>query len=277
LKPLVHQNPLETEVFVADNNSWDGTAEKIRAEMDWVKLLVNHDNMGFSKASNQAIRRASGDYILLLNPDTIVPELTIKQMLKFMDENPQVGVSTCRVELANGELDRACHRGFPTPWSSFTYLCGLSKLFPKSRLFGQYHLTWLSLDQPHEIDTPSGCFYLVRRKVIEEIGLLDEDYFLYGEDVDWSYRIKKTGWEIFYYPKVKIIHYKGMSSGIKAHTSIMSNAKGDTRRLAVNSFYDAMWLFYRKHLRKSYPFFVDWLVYLAILVKRRLSLATKKV
>jgi GT2 family glycosyltransferase len=277
LKPLVNQNPLETEVFVVDNNSWDGSVEKIRAEMDWVKLQVNQDNVGFSKASNQAIRQTSSDYILLLNPDTIVPEATVPQMLQFMDENPDVGVSTCRVELANCELDKACHRGFPTPWSSFTYFSGLAKLFPKSRLFGGYHLTYLPLDQPHEIDTPSGCFYLVRKKTIEEVGLLDEDYFLYGEDVDWSYCIKKAGWQIIYYPKVKITHYKGFSSGIKANTSKISQAKEHTKSMAINAFHDAMWLFYKKHLQKNYPLFIGWLVYLGIWVKRRWSLFTKHV
>jgi GT2 family glycosyltransferase len=276
LEYLVQQNPsLETEVFVVDNNSSDGTIEKIRKDMSWVKLFVNQENLGFSKANNIAIKQSKGEYILLLNPDTIVPKDTIEIMIKLMDDNSAIGVSTCRVELANGGLDPACHRGFPAPWSSFTYFSGLEQLFPKSRFFGSYHLTYLPLDQPHEIDTPSGCFYLVRRKAIEQVGLLDENYFLYSEDVDWSYRIKKAGWKIFYYPQVKIIHYKGMSSGIKSGTSKISNAKKDTRSLAVNAFYDAMCLFYRKHLQKDYPFFVSWLVYLGIWFKRQLSLLNK--
>ncbi|MDH5185676.1 MAG: glycosyltransferase family 2 protein [bacterium] len=277
LEPVVHQNPVETEVFVVDNDSWDGAVDKIQSEKKWVKLLVNQENFGFSRAGNQAIRQCKGEYILLLNPDTIIPKGTLDAMIKFMDDNRSVGVSTCKVELADGRLDQACHRGFPAPWSSFAYFSGLSKLFPKSRIFGGYHLTWLPLDQSHEIDAPSGCFYLVRRKSIDKVGFLDEDYFLYGEDVDWSYRIKKAGWKIFYYPGVKIIHYKGISSGIKSHTSTLSNAKEDTRRLAINSFYDAMWLFYRKHLEKDYPFFITWVIYLSIWFKRRLSLFAKHV
>ncbi len=278
LEYLVQQNPsLETEVFVVDNNSSDSTIEKIQKDMSWVKLFVNQENLGFSKANNIAIKQSKGEYVLLLNPDTIVPKDTLEIMVKFMEDNSAVGVSTCKIELAKGGLDSACHRGFPTPWSSFTYFSGLTQLFPKSQLFGGYHLTYLPLDQPHEIDTPSGCFYLVRRKVIEQVGLLDENYFLYSEDVDWSYRIKQAGWKIFYYPQVKIIHYKGMSSGIKSDTSKISKAKKDTRSLAVNAFYDAMCLFYRKHLRKNYPFFISWLVYLCIWFKRQFSLLVKHV
>jgi len=277
LAHLIQKPPFATEILVIDNNSWDGSMVKVKAEIPWVKLIVNQKNLGFAKAYNQGIRLAKGEYILLLNPDTIIPEGTIEEMVKFMAANPKVGVSTCRVELTNGELDWACHRGFATPWVAFTYFAGLERLFPKSRWFGRYHLTWLPLDQPHEIDTPNGCFYLVRRKVIEPVGLLDEDYFLYSEDNDWSYRIKEAGWKIFYYPKVKIIHHKGISSGIKTKTSEISSARKEDRLLAINSFYDSMWLFYRKHLYSNYPFLINRLVYLGIWLKRKISLLTKHV
>jgi GT2 family glycosyltransferase len=265
-------NRTENEVLVVDNASSDSSAEAIETKTPWVKLIKNTENLGFAKANNQAIQQAYGAYILLLNSDTKDIDRAIEKTVKFLDNNLLVDAVTCRVELGNRELDQASHRGFPTPWASLCYFAKLDKIFPKSKLFGQYHLTYKSFSEPHEIDSPSGCFFLIRRSVIDKIGLLDETYFFFGEDVDWSYRIKQACGKIYFYPDAKIIHYKGVSSGIKKETSAKTQASVEIKRKSVNYFYDAMKIFYRKYYKKKYPFFINWLVYAGIGIKRNISL-----
>jgi GT2 family glycosyltransferase len=198
--------PWEYEIIIIDNASNDDLITVISKESSTIKFSVNKQNVGFAKAYNQAIKEAKGEYILLLNPDVVLLPTTMTRCVEFLERHPEVSVVTCYVELVDSKIDPACHRGFPDPWTSFTYFIGLEKLFPKSRLFGRYHLGWLPLNTIHEIDTPSGCFYMIRKSVIDEVGLLDENYFLYYEEVDWSYRIKQKGWKIFFLPEVKIIH-----------------------------------------------------------------------
>lgn len=272
----IGQQP-DCEVFVVDNASVDDSVNAIKASFAWVKLIENKENYGFARANNQAIKLAQGQYILLLNSDTENIDNGIEKTLEYLEQNPQLDVVTCRVELADGKLDWACHRGFPTPWASFCYYAKLEKLFPKSRYFSKYHLTDQSLSQPHEIDTPSGCFYLVRKSTIDKIGLLDEDYFFYGEDVDWSYRIKQAGGKIYYYPYAKIIHYKGVSSGIKKETAQKTKASNEIKKKSVNYFYDAMKIFYRKHYQQKHLFITNWLVYAGIAIKRKMSLRKLRV
>ncbi len=251
------------EVIVVDNGSTDGTVENLKSQISNVRLIENKQNLGFAKGNNIGIKKTQGKYILLLNSDTVVEGNTINEMLGFMEDNPKVGAATCRVELPNGKLDPACHRGFPTPWASLTYFLGLERLFPKSKIFGQYHLGFLPMDKPHEIDSPSGAFYLVRREVIDKVGMLDEDYFMYGEDLDWSYRIKQAGWKIMYYPDVKIIHYKKQSG--RAGEDIK------TRKETDRYFYETMKTFYRKHYACKYPAIIDNLIMLAIEARKGLS------
>ncbi len=265
------------EVIVVDNNSTDGSPETIKLNGSWMKLIQNDQNLGFAKANNRGLKLARGEYVLFLNPDTEIPQGTIETMLEFMTNYITVGAATCRVELADHRLDPACHRGFPTPWASLCYFLKLEKLFPKRKIFGQYHMTWCNLAEIHEIDTPSGCFFLVRRSILEKVGAFDEDYFLYGEDVDLSFRIKQAGYKIFYNPKVKIIHYKGISSGIKKDTAGISNADKMTRQKAIHSFYQAMRLFYKKHYTRRYPFFIKWFTFLAIYLLERRSLVLKRI
>jgi GT2 family glycosyltransferase len=267
----------DKEVFVVDNNSNDGSPSKVTRDFPWVKLIINHTNLGFAKANNQALRLAKGEYVLLLNPDTEVPADTLPKVLEFMEKREEIAALTCRVELGDGSLDPACHRGFPTPWASFCYFTGLEKLFPKSRLFGKYHMTWCDLEKPHEIDSPSGCFFLIRRKILEEVGFLDEDYFLYGEDMDLAFRIKEKGFKIFFYPEAKIIHYKGISSGVKKATAHLTTATAETRRLAIKSFFRANRLFYQKHLAHRYPFIINWFTYLGIWLLEKKSLLGKRI
>jgi len=195
------------EVIVVDNASTDGSGQMVKSNFPRVKLIENPENYGFTKGNNIGIKSSTGKYLLLLNSDTTVLPDTFKTMLDFMERNPKVGVATCRVEFPDGTLDPACHRGFPTPWNAFTYFSRLEKLFPKTKLFGGYHLGWKDLNKIHEIDTPTGAFYLIRRRVIEKVGILDERYFMYAEDIDLSYRVKNAGWKIMFVPKTKICRY----------------------------------------------------------------------
>ncbi len=256
------------EIIVVDNGSTDDTLTQVSKFKSQnqnlnLKTIYNKENLGFAKANNIGIKASSGRYILLLNSDTIVFPDTLVSMIQFIDTKPEVGVATCRVELPDGRLDPACHRGFPTPWASLTYFLGLEKLFSQSRLFGQYHLGFLPMDKAHEIDSPTGAFYLVRRKVIESVGLLDEDYFMYGEDLDWSYRIKQAGWKVMYYPYVKIIHLKKQSGRAKDD--------GEIKEETDKYFYETMKTFYQKHYARKYPAIINYLVMLAIETRKRLK------
>lgn len=236
------------EVILIDNASSDSSVEKIREEFPQVQLIENEENVGFSKANNQGMRIATGRYVLLLNSDTVVQTDTLEIMVRFMDEHPDVGASGCKVILPDGSLDKACRRGFPTPSASFYYAFGISKLFPHVPRFNQYQLGYLNPDEEYPVDCLVGAFMLVRRKAIDEVGLLDEQFFMYGEDVDWCYRIKQAGWTNYYYPKTHIIHYKGASSR-KRPLKI------------VYEFHRAMYLFHRKHFRSRYSLPTNLLVY----------------
>jgi len=260
------------EILVIDNNSRDNTVKLIKNEFSFVQLVENKENIGFSKGNNIGFKKSKGRYILLLNPDSFVDKNTLYEMIRFMDKDENIGISTCFVELVKSKtIDWASHRGFPTPWASFTYYSKLSKLFPKSRLFSRYHLTYKNLSKQHSIDSPVGAFYLIRRKLLDDIGYLDEDYFMYAEDLDFSFRAKERGWKVMYYPKVKTFHYKGMSSGLKKNTSKESVATKIEKERAFNSFYDTMKLFYKKHYENKYYFWVKWLVFLGIETKRFFS------
>lgn len=239
----------QTEIIVVDNASSDGSIELVRKEFPEVKLILNQTNLGFAKANNIGIKQALGKYLLLLNSDTVIFPDTLPKMFEFMENNSRIGVSTCKVELGNGKLDPACHRGFPTPWVSFCYFTKLEKLFPKIKFFSGYHEYYKDFTKPHEIDSPSGAFYFIRKKTIDEVGLLDEDYYMYGEDLDWSYRIKQRGWKIYYNPETKIIHYKKQSGRESSNNKL----KKATNRY----FYDTMELFYRKHYEKKYSWLVN--------------------
>ena len=263
----------DKEIIVVDNHSSDGSPAMVVKEFPRVKLIKNKKNLGFAKANNLAIKKSSGRYILFLNPDTIVQKNTLKTMIQFMEENPQVGAATCRVELIDGQLDQACHRGFPTAWNAFCYFSGLGKLFPQSKIFAGYSLGCLPLDKIHEIDASAGAFLIVRREIGESLNWFDEDYFWYGEDLDFCYRLKQKGWKIMFVSTTKIIHYKGVASGIKKHSQKISSAKKQTRIKATKASVEVMRIFFKKHYQKKYPRFVYWLVMsgIKLLEKIRLS------
>ncbi|MCL4338869.1 glycosyltransferase family 2 protein [Patescibacteria group bacterium] len=261
------------EIIVVDNNSGNKEAERIKETFSYVNLIKNRENIGFAKANNQAIKKSLGKYVLLLNPDTIVKKGTFETMLKFMEKNVKVGVATCRVNLVSGQIDDACNRGFPSPWNAFCHFSGLAKLFPQSKFFNGYHLGFWNMEQVHEIDSCVGAFLLVRREVGERVGWLDEDYFWYGEDIDFCYKVKNAGWKVMYVPTTSILHYKGVSGGIKKHSQHLSLADKKIKYLATRSRFEVMRIFYEKHYKKKYPEWIRAIVLWGIKLKEYLSLA----
>ena len=186
---------VDGEVFVVDNNSVDSSVAMVQAKFPQVHLIANKENVGFSKANNQAIRLSQGEYVLLLNPDTVVEEDTFEKCIRFMDETPDAGGLGVKMVNGKGEFLPESKRGIPLPSVAFYKLFGLSKLFPKSQRFGAYHLTYLDENEIHSVEVLAGAFMLLRKSVLDQIGLLDEDYFMYGEDIDLSYRILKGGYK----------------------------------------------------------------------------------
>lgn len=247
------------EIIVVDNASVDGSVDMVNKDYPQVKVIENTENLGFSKANNKGIKIAYGRYIMLLNSDTYVLESCLESCISYIDKYEDIGALGCKLVLANGELDHACKRGFPTPEASLYYLLKLDKLFPKVKKFGQYKMSYVSEDDISEVDSLTGAFMIARREVIEKIGGLDESFFMYGEDIDWCYRIREAGYKIMYYPKVKTIHYKGQSSKKK-------------RLKTIYEFHRAMYLFYKKHYYKKYNFLVTLFVYIGIVLRLTLAL-----
>lgn len=242
----------ETEVFVVDNNSVDGSCNMLREKFPWVKLIENKKNYGFSYANNQAIRESAGEYVLLLNPDTVIEEDTLKSVCDFMDSHPDAGGLGVKMIDGKGRFLPESKRGLPTPKVAFYKIFGLSKLFPKSKKFGKYHLTYLDKDEIHKVDVLSGAFMLLRAETLKKVGLLDETFFMYGEDIDLSYRITLGGYNNYYFPKTTIIHYKGEST-----------KKGSVNYVVV--FYNAMKIFARKHFSEGAGlmiFFINLAIYM---------------
>lgn len=225
---------ISSEVFVVDNNSLDGSVSMIRKNFPDVNLIRNNENIGFSRANNQAIKKATGEYILLLNPDTMVEEFTFEKCIRFMDEHKDAGALGVRLIDGKGRFLPESKRSLPTPGVAFSKIFGLTRLFSKSKLFGKYHLGYLNPEETHKVDVLPGAFMFLRMSALDKTGLLDEDFFMYGEDIDLSYRLKKAGFSNYYYPGTTIIHYKGES----------------TRKSSINyvvQFYKAMIIFAKKH------------------------------
>jgi GT2 family glycosyltransferase len=240
------------EVIVCDNASTDGTETMVKKEFPNVIMIQNGKNVGFAAGNNPGIRRAKGRYILLLNSDTEVTPAAIATMVEFMDTHPKAGAATCKLVLPNGSMDPACHRGFPTPWAAITYLSKLERLFPKTKLFGEYHQGYKNLKTAHQVDAISGAFFIVPREVVAKVGLLDEAYFMYAEDIDWAYRIKKAGWEIWFNPKASVLHKKKQSG--------RANILRKRRVVTEIYFHKYNWLFYKKNFAPTYNPLVTLLV-----------------
>jgi len=252
---------LTFKVCVVDNDSHDGSADMVSAEFPQVDL-IRTENRGYARGNNFGLRalgfREQGGakppaprFALLLNPDTILPPAALADMLAFMDGRPEMGVAGPRLVRQDGSLDRACRRSFPTPEVAFYRLSGLSRLFPRSKRFGRYNLTYLPPGVSTEVDSVVGAFMLIRREVLAQIGLLDERYFMYAEDLDFCYRAKQAGWQVWYNSDVTILHYKGQSS---RQRSVFANAQ----------FYQTMRLFHDKHYKNQTFFLFNWLIYAAV-------------
>lgn len=199
------------EVWVVDNNSTDYSSEMIQRDFPLVKLIRNNQNTGFARGNNLAISRMKNPFVLLLNPDTIVNEHAFDKTIEFLKADDRAGMVTCKLVKADGTLDLACRRSFPSAFDGFCRATGLSKLFPYSKLFARYNLTYLDENEVNEVDAVNGAFMMVKREAIEVVGLLDEDYFMYMEDLDWCFRFKKNGWKTYYVPDSRVVHLKGNS------------------------------------------------------------------
>ena len=223
---------IDSEIIVVDNHSRDGSVDYL-SKIEGVRIIESGHNLGFSKANNIAIRQSTAEYVLMLNPDTIVAEDAIRMIIDFADSHPQTGGIGVRMYNDWGTTARESRRGLPSPMTSFYKIIGLSKRLPQHRKYGRYYMGWLPWDSPSRIEVVSGACFLVRRKALDEVGLMDEDYFMYGEDIDLSYRLLKSGWENWFVP-ADIIHYKGESTQ-------------KTSFNYVHVFYNAMLIFMRKH------------------------------
>lgn len=267
------------EVWVVDNASSDGSAEMVAHEFgadERVHLIRSPRNGGYAAGNNLALAelgkrgRAAGQvgeaasiaasFVLLLNPDTIVPSDALEQMLDFMQAHPDVAIVGPKLVRPDGRLDLACRRGFPTPLNSFYKLTGLASIFKHNKHFAGYNVTYADPDSLTEVDSVMGAFMLMRSAAINQVGFLDEAYFMYGEDLDWAYRIKQRGWRVFYNPAVKVIHYKGESSRQRSYAMIVQ-------------FYRSMVIFYRKHYAQRTFFAVNWLVQAGIASRGGFALA----
>jgi len=244
----------EVEVFVVDNNSKDDSVQMVQEKFDWVKLIANKENTGFATANNQAIEQSVGEYLLLLNPDTVIEEDTFTKIVDFMDSHKEAGALGVKMIDGAGNFLPESKRGLPSPMVAFYKVFGFSSLFPKSKRFNHYHLGYLDKDEIHEVEVLSGAFMLLRKSVIDEIGGLDETFFMYGEDIDLSYRVIKAGYKNYYYPETTIIHYKGEST-----------KKGSLNY--VKMFYNAMSIFAKKHYSGSSAGVFNFFIQIAIVLR----------
>lgn len=250
---------ISSEVFVVDNNSVDGSVRMVKEKFPEIKLIENKKNTGFSFANNQAIRIANGEYVLLLNPDTVVEEDTFVKSIRFMDEHPDAGGLGVKMLDGKGNFLPESKRGLPTPSVAFYKVFGLATLFPKSKLFGRYHLGFLDNDKTNEVDVLAGAFMMLRKRVLDKTGLLDETFFMYGEDIDISYRITQAGYKNYYFPETRIIHYKGES----------------TRKSSINYvfvFYNAMIIFAKKHFSQKHAKLFSFLIHIAIYIRAGMAI-----
>jgi GT2 family glycosyltransferase len=264
------QITIPLRVVVVDNASTDESLVMLARDFPWVAVIASPHNGGFAYANNLALRQLIDEmppeqdrhhaYLLLLNPDTVLAPDSLVQMVDFLETHPEAGVVGPKLVLPDGRLDLACRRLFPTPRRAFFRLLGLSRLFPRSRWLAGYNLTFLDPDETCEVDSVVGAFMLVRLAAVDQAGLLDEDYFLYGEDLDWAYRIKQHGWRVFYAPLTTVVHHKGSASRQRSMRSIVD-------------FYRAMATFHRKHYARSLPGLVNWLILAGIVARGGLALA----
>jgi GT2 family glycosyltransferase len=249
------------EVLVVDNGSTDGTAEAVQKEYPQVQRIRNSANLGFARASNQALRQAHGRYLVLLNNDTVLLPGAFDNLLGFASRNPRAGILGPKVLNRDGTLQKQCRRSFALPWDLFCYFTGLSALFPRSSFFARYLMTYKGEDETHEADAVSGSCLLIRREAMEAIGLLDERFFAYQEDADYCFRARQAGWRVFYVPSAQVVHFGGQG-GSRVHPY-----------RSIYEWHRSYFLYYRKNLATRYFFLFNWFYYLGMALKLLLSLA----
>lgn len=264
------------ETIVVSNSPLNKELKIIENRYPQVIYIHNHENAGFSVANNSGIRKSSGQYILILNPDTIIHKSTLSYMVDYLEHHYDIGIATCLVKLSDGAIDDACHRGFPTPWNAFCYFSGMAGIFPTSSFFNGYHLGYKNLDKVHEIDSCAGAFLMIKRTAGEKVKWFDEDYFWYGEDIDLCFRVKEAGFKVLFIPQVAIMHHKGVTSGIKKHSKNISSSTKDVRKKATVARFDVMSLFYRKHYLQKYPKLITQIVLCGINIKKFITLQSLK-
>lgn len=278
----IAQNPptkQSFEIIVVDNASSDGTVEmlhRLSSKDLKLKIISNKKNLGFARAVNQGWKKAQGKFVLFLNSDTMVKKDALGALASYAEGHKDVGAISGKLILRNGKLDPDCHRGFPTPWSSLTFFLGLESIFPKSRVFAQYHQGWKNKNAIHEIDAGAGALLLVKRDVLEEIGGWDENYFFYGEDLDLCYRIKQAGYKIVFHPKAEVVHYKGASSGLRKESRDIARPKREDLAKVTKGSIDAWRIFYNKFYKDKYPGWVAWVVLSGIGIKGAFRLMLNK-
>ena len=247
---------IDFEIIVSDNGSTDDSVVMVKKRFPRVSLVLNKENLGFAKGNNRAKNLCRGKYVLFLNSDTIVKKNTLKKTTRYLEKNPKVGALTCKIYLPDGSLDKDARRSFITPWTGLVHIfLRLDRIFPKSKLFAKYWYGYISPDRTHEVDALQGAYFMSRKEILDKVGWFDEDYFLDGEDIDLSWKIKELGWKIVYYPEVSIIHLKGATKGINKKSSkyVTLKEKKKFRMSGVNS----MEIFYRKRLWEEYPLVVN--------------------
>jgi GT2 family glycosyltransferase len=260
LNSLAASTRLDYEVIVVDNGSQDGVVEMLRSEFPSVEVVENSQNQGFTRPINQAMRLSRGKYVILLNPDTLILPEALDTLVAFMQDHPEVGICGPKVLNRDGTLQKPCRRGESRPWAVFTYFSGLSRLFPKSKLFGEYLMSYMDEDQIHPVAGVSGSCMLVRRETINQIGYMDERFFAYQEDADYCYRARQAGWQIYYVPQARITHFGGM---------------GGSRVQPYRSIYEwhrSYFLYYRKNFARDYFFLFNALYYALMFLKLVASL-----
>lgn len=258
------------QVVVVDNGSVDDSMDMVSKKYPKVISIKNSENLGFAKGNNVGVNASDARYVLFLNSDTVIKRYSLVKPLKYLKTHPKVGAITIKLFLKDGSIDYDNHRGYPTPWASITKFTGLSKLFPHSTFFNSYHLGFQKLDKIHQIPVAAGSFLMMPTKLFMDIGMWDETYFFYGEDIDLCYRINEAGYKIIYYPKVSTLHLRGASSGLRkenAKTAVSLKAN----RIKVAKSSAAAWrIFYKKFYSRRYPFFVTWLVLAGIAIKGKI-------
>jgi GT2 family glycosyltransferase len=248
------------EIIIVDNGSTDGSLKMLQDEFPAVTVIANPTNLGFTAPMNQALYRAQGQFLLLLNPDTLIHPQAFDRLLDFMHEHPQVGICGPKVLNTDGSLQAPCRRGESRPWAVISYFIGLHRLFPGSKLFGGYVMNYMHEDATHEVAGVAGSCMLVRRAVIDQIGYLDERFFAYQEDADYCFQARRAGWQVYYVPAARVTHFGGEGgSRVQPYRSIFA-------------WHRSYWLYYRKNLAGDYFFLFNWVFYLAMLVKLALAL-----